>query len=467
MGRLGLIAEVGTGEFAREDTWIASGTGKPSGSLARTCGPAHATRCQYRKSLDVAWVQSRIFVFILFAPAIVAGCATSPPADAPNDHTAGSTTAPFLNVRDRLVEYAGPGRDESPPEGLTEVAIGWFGPTDANHPTAGAMWCAAKMAIDEANAAGGCDGLPFRLVGAWSEDPWGTGIRDVALLAYGRAVWAFVGGPDGPSAHLVEQVAAKARVAFVSPVATDKTANLVNVPWIFSCCCGDHLIAPPLADAVVSCIGEKGCVLISCTDHDSRLTTTELLTALDKRNSHPVRHLEFAPQAEDFAAHLRAVRKAKAGAVVVIAGGADSARVVLALRASGVDLPVFGGPMMGRRAFATNAGEAAEGVRFPLLWHPLGAGENRETFAQHFSESFGREPDYTAAYTYDATNLLMAAIGRAGLNRVRIRDAIRELSPFNGVTGTITWDPTGHNNRHVGLGAIRNGRIEPICPEER
>jgi ABC-type branched-subunit amino acid transport system substrate-binding protein len=40
---------------------------------------------------------------------------------------------------------------------------------------------------------------------------------------------------------------------------------------------------------------------------------------------------------------------------------------------------------------------------------------------------------------------LIAAIRQAGLNRTHIRDAVRELSPYSGVTGQITWDPTGHN----------------------
>ena len=54
-------------------------------------------------------------------------------------------------------------------------------------------------------------------------------------------------------------------------------------------------------------------------------------------------------------------------------------------------------------------------------------------------------PDYTAAYTYDAVRLLVTAVRCAGLNRVAIRDAARALSPWDGVTGRLEWDPTGRN----------------------
>ena len=121
------------------------------------------------------------------------------------------------------------------------------------------------MAQPALSSAGSCQGLPLKLVPAWSENPWGTGVREVVRLVYEDHVWAIVGSPDGPSAHLVEQVIAKARVVFVNPISTDKTTNLVNVPWIFSCAPGDHLIAPVLARAIAAQSGDRGFVLISAT----------------------------------------------------------------------------------------------------------------------------------------------------------------------------------------------------------
>jgi len=382
------------------------------------------------------------------------GTATSAPADA-------RPPRPFFDARTQPVEYVGPGREDPPPGNVGEVKIGWFGPSEPDHATAGLMWCAAKTALDEANRSGGYEGRPFRLVTAWSENPWGTGVKQVTRLVYDEKVWAIIGSPDGPSAHLVEQVVAKARLTFVSPVSTDKTTNLVNVPWIFSCAPGDHVLTPVLAKAIAAQARGQGFVLISCTDHDSRLTTTELLAALRRLKMFPKRHLQFSGGAVDFAAHLQAVRDAEPAAVVVIAGPLDSARFVTAFRRCGFDLPVLGGPAMGRFAFLKHAGESAEGVIFPLLWDPDTVGEGAQEFTGRFDRRFGTAPDYTAAYTYDAMNLLVAAIRKAGLNRVRIRDAVRELSPRPGVTGTITWDPTGHNRRSVILGTIRNGRFIP------
>ena len=435
-----------------------------------------------------------------------AGCATAgrsvPEPAEPTAPSPGQDQAPFFDARSRTAEYAGPGRDDLPPVDLEVVKLGWFGPAEPDHPYAGQMWQAATLAIDEANRAGGFCGLPFRLIPSWSENPWGTGVRGITRLVYDEKVWAIVGGPDGSSAHLAEQVVAKARLALVSPVATDKTANLANVAWIFSCAPGDHLLAPVVAEALITRSAGQRLAVVSCTDHDSRMFTAELLARLKRGGVFPALHVQFRPSDPDFTTQLQSLRQARAGlsppwaAVALIAGPLDGARFLAALRRAGLTMPVFGGPSMGHRLFVDTAGEFAEGVVFPLLWHRLDDGvscsavgdglasahgeqagcdavragllddsfnvEGRRSFAARFRDRFDREPDYTAAYAYDAVTLLIDAIHTAGLNRARIHDALRELSPWCGVTGPITWDPTGHNHHAVGLGVIRRGEIEPL-----
>lgn len=394
-----------------------------------------------------------------------AGCATGglpPTGTTPRSALpSGQVRAPFFNARSHLSEYAGPGGETPAPDDLEEVRIGWFGPSDPDHPEAGTMWLAALLAIDDANRAGGYNGLPFKLHPAWSENPWGTGVKDVARLVYEQNVWAMIGAPDGPSAHLVEQVVAKARLPFVSPVSTDKTTNLANVPWTFSCAPGDHIQASVLAKALMARATGERFAMVSCTDHDSRVFAIELLAALDDLSVFPARRLEFRPEILEFDSQLDGVRQAEPAVVVLIAGPRDSGRFLIALRGAGLTMPVFGGPAMGRRLFLDIAGEAAEGVVFPLLWHPSSAAGRSAEFGRRFRERFNIEPDYTAAHTYDGMALLIAAIRRAGLNRVRIRDALRMLSPWHGVTGSIRWDPTGHNHRPVALGTIHQGRIRP------
>jgi branched-chain amino acid transport system substrate-binding protein len=139
---------------------------------------------------------------------------------------------------------------------------------------------------------------------------------------------------------------------------------------------------------------------------------------------------------------------------VILAGVEDSARLLTALRVKGYDGNVIGGPAMSREAFRAIAGTAAEGVLFPAPDQP---GEGAAFFDEAFRRRYGTTPDYAAAQGYDAVRLLVAAIRKAGLNRPRIADAVRATSPWPGVSGSITWDPTGQNTRPVRLARYERG----------
>jgi branched-chain amino acid transport system substrate-binding protein len=365
----------------------------------------------------------------------------------------------FFEARKHQTNYEGPGREENPPTDIKEVLIGYFGPGTPSHPEWGDMWSAACLAVEKANRAGGYKGLPFRLVAGWSDNPWSSGISKVVRMVYMDRVWAVIGGIDGPSTHLAEQVAAKARFTLLSPGSTDKTVNLANVPWMFSCLPGDHLQAPVLAQAIASHIGGKSFLLVSAVDHDSHLFMVELAKSLTRRQLVPFYHLEFNPNERKIEGLVEKIVHTNAHTLVLIAGARESASIISAVRKKNFTGLIFGGPSLGQRSFLEQAGRAANDAVFPLLYTP---GKSSNGFEEKFASRFGNRPDYLAAHTYDAVNLLIAAIHQAGFNRARICDEVRRLSSWQGVTGSILWDSLGSNSRSIELGTIRNGRVEPL-----
>jgi len=357
-----------------------------------------------------------------------------------------------------------PGGEEPAPADIDEVLIGYFGPADPCHVQGGGMWCAASLAIEQANLSGGYKGLPFRLVHGWSDNPWGSGVKQVVRMAYVDKVWAVIGGIDGSSTHLAEQVVAKARLTLISPGSTDRTANLANVPWMFSCLPGDNLQTCVLAQAIEAHVQRKPFLLVSAVDHDSHIFAVELTKSLARKQMVPAYHFEFRPDEKNLAGLVQKVINTQTDAVVLIAGSQQSARLTSAMRESGFQGLIFGGPTMGQRDFTKKAGNAAEGAIFPLLYAPGGTSED---FERTFTARFGNRPDYLAAHTYDAVNLLVAAIRKAGLNRTRIRDAVKELSGWQGVAGPILWDSRGSNSRPIVLGTVTSGQLKQLSQIER
>jgi branched-chain amino acid transport system substrate-binding protein len=364
---------------------------------------------------------------------------------------------PYYQARQQPTGFFGPAQANASLDDLDAVLLGFFGPNTPPEDPASDMWQAACLAIEQANKAGGYCGVPFRLVTRWADNPWGSGVKQVVRMAYQDRVWALVGGPDGASTHLAEQVVAKAFLCLVSPACTDKSVNLAHVPWMFSCLPQDHVLAPVLAEAVAQSMENGPLVQVSAVDHDSHLLAVELKKAFQLHNIMPAHHFEFRPGQLELSPMIRRVIRARPSVLALLANAQESARVLRALRTAGCEARIFGGPWMGQGDFLREAGDTAEGVVFPRLFVPMKASAE---FRKAFMKRTGRQPDYLSAHTYDALRLIIRALHQSGLNRAALCQALKAQSGYTGVTGSFQWDKLGSNTRPVGLGIVQGGAIK-------
>jgi branched-chain amino acid transport system substrate-binding protein len=370
----------------------------------------------------------------------------------------GAPGEPYKKAGQEPLDFRGPGREEPEPD-VSEVVIGWFGPDDPAHPEFGEFWRGAALALEEENAAGGYRGRPLRLVASWSESPWQAGVVGVTRLIYELGAWAVIGGVDGTTTHLAVQLALKSHFLLLSPGSSDVTADLANIPWLFSLPASDERIAPVLADAVAQASRGGSFVVAAATDHDSHAALVATRRALAARRLAPAALVELAPLDDDPSLIAARLLESRPRTVLVLAGSRVAGRLVGALRRAGFLGTIVGGAPLARSAFRRVAGEAAEGVVAPFSAE---AGPAGDAFARAYVGRWGEPPDEAAAQSYDAVRLTVAAVRRAGLNRARIRDGVRELSAWRGAVGSVVWDAVGRNERAVGLGAWSGGRLAPI-----
>jgi hypothetical protein len=120
---------------------------------------------------------------------------------------------------------------------------------------------------------------------------------------------------------------------------------------------------------------------------------------------------------------------------------------------------IFGCDRLVSRTFIAEAGEAAEGVVAVATYDPTRDDPRLKAFAKAFSGRFNHEPEAYAAHAYDGANILIAAIRKAGLNRVRIRDALFEYTHYDGVTGPVDFDTTLNDIGPVYIATVEKGRF--------
>lgn len=371
-------------------------------------------------------------------------------------------SAPYLDFRKQTLEYHGPDHPASASDNHA-ITVGWFGPYATGAPGADAWWV-AQFAVDEANAARDPNAPCVRLLPCWTEDPWGSGAAQLVRMVYHEKPVALLGSLDSAATHLAEQIVAKANLVLISPVATDKTATLAGLPWIFACAPSDAAVAKVLVDAILEPVDPPltTLALLAATDHESRMLTREVMNNFSRRGRLPDLQVVLPPGAEQIENQLAALESAQPSAVIILASPDDAARWVIALRERLPQARLYGGPSFGRYEFLSRAGPAVEDVLFPVLFCPGDASPGVRRFREIFQARFGRAPDYVEALTYDATRLLLEALQRAGPRRAAMRVALADLSPWMGITGTVTFDGTGQNTRgKLSMGTYRNGLPKP------
>lgn len=106
----------------------------------------------------------------------------------------------------------------------------------------------------------------------------------------------------------------------------------------------------------------------------------------------------------------------------------------------GITVPVMGGDALYDKDFVRLTGqEYAQGSLVTFA-----AGSQSTAFNKSFSEKFGEVGPFSA-YAYDATNILFAAIAKAGPQATpeAIRDEVAKTKDFPGATGQIGFDAKG------------------------
>jgi branched-chain amino acid transport system substrate-binding protein len=369
---------------------------------------------------------------------------------------------PWKEAGKAPLEFRGPGRENPEPD-VAEVALGWFGPGDPDHATGGDFWRGAILAVEQLNGGDAFRHRPVRLHSAWSENPWGTGIGELSAMVLKGRAWALLGAIDGASAHLAEQVALKARVTLLSSGSTATTAHMASVPWYFSLVPTDDAQAPVLVEALGEAAAGGPFAVAAAAEHDAHAALVELRDTLAEKRLTPATLLEFDPVEEDLGAVAGRLLEGAPRAIVVLAPPGPGARLVRALRGRGFAGTLIGGAPLALNAFARRVGEAGEGVVVPLLWQPS---PRWDSFARMYENRWRERPDHAATWSYDAVRLVADAVQRAGLNRARVRDAVRGLAPWKGAGGVVRWDALGRNRAPVGLARWTRGQLRLVPPPD-
>jgi ABC-type branched-subunit amino acid transport system substrate-binding protein len=365
---------------------------------------------------------------------------------------------PYLSFFQEEMKFYGAGREKPEPTDLTEVRIGVLAPLEGNVlvPQGKQLLQGATLAMEEANARGGYKGLPFKIIAHNDVGLWGAAANEVVKMN-DEGVWAILGTIDDVNSHVGIRVALKLEIPWVNPSDPDPTFTETNIPWVIRCIADDRQSSYGLANYIFNKKKLERVAVLRVNNRYGRVGIMEFRD-VSTRIGHPiVLEVRFEDGETNFDMQLDRVKNSNPDAVVLWGNALEMALILNRMRELGMDYPLFVSDRGVNPLFIEIAGEHANGVVMTCQYNPKAEIPELQAFQRNYKKRFAMEPDVFAAHAYDAMNMTIGAIRKAGLNRALIRDVLTDIETYQGVTGEIVFDASWNDVGQIWMAEIREG----------
>ena len=148
----------------------------------------------------------------------------------------------------------------------------------------------------------------------------------------------------------------------------------------------------------------------------------------------------FVPGEKDFTAILTKLKGLKPDLIYLPTFYADAAAILNQAKRMRFHPVVMANSSLFSQKTIELGGKAVEGIMIPANYFSADPRPAAQEFTREYQALYGAEPNQFAALAYDAANLMVAALHKAGVdNRSAVRDALISLKGFQGATGSISY----------------------------
>ena len=328
-----------------------------------------------------------------------------------------------------------------------------------------------RMAVEEANAAGGVGGRRVELI---VQDTRADGVETevvVQRLAREVRVHALVGEVVSSRSLAAARVAQREGVPMLTPSATSPEVTAVG-DFVFRSCYTDTFQGAALAHFAISHLSAlRAAALI---DRDQRYSV-ELARFIredfERHGGKVVIEQDYREGAADFSVQLAEVGTLKPDVVFIPGYYLEAGLLARQARQLGIEVPLVGGDGWDSPRLYEIGGQALAGNFFSTHFSAEDPDPQVQRFVADYRRLFNSAPDSFAATGYDAARVVLDAVARStALERRAIRDALAATRDFPGVTGPITFDAERNAVKPVVMVRIGdNGQqavVSHVSPEE-
>ena len=310
---------------------------------------------------------------------------------------------------------------------------------------------AAEMFVGQVNTAGGLDlggtKLPIQLVigdNAAKADQ----ARTVAQRLISQDNVVAMIGPDASSCAIPASIVAeKFKCPMISPWSTNSKTTLDEAgkpkSYVFRACFIDPFEARVLAKFVLNNIKAQTAAVLYDVASEAPNGQANLFREVFEQNGGRVVAFEtYTTGDRDFSAQLTKIKAQNPAVIFLPAYYNDAAGITRQARQQGITATFVGSDAWSSPEVITLGGNDIEGSYFCNHYSTEIATPAAKKFVADYTAKYGKAPDDVAALTYDAMGLITEAIRTAGkADRQAVRDALAKIPKYEGVTGTLQFQP--------------------------
>jgi branched-chain amino acid transport system substrate-binding protein len=354
----------------------------------------------------------------------------------PQSGSSGSASAPEGSPG------AGPGAPAQKAPEPTEIVLGHYASMTGNTAHFGQDTDkAARLAIDELNAAGGVLGKKLRLVTLDTRGDSAEAANAVTRLIDVEKVTAILGEVASSLSLAGGRVAQRRQVPMVSSASTNPKVTAVG-DYIFRVCFIDPFQGTVMANFTAKNLKLTKVALLKDIKNDYSIGLAQAFkTSFVAQGGTIVLEQSYSQGDTDFSAQITAIKSTDAQAVFLPGYYSEVGAIARTAKRFGVKLPLLGGDGWDAPDLYKIGGDALDGSYFSNHFALDMASPKAKKFIADFKQRYGEEPTGLGALGYDAAFVVADALKRAGTtDHKALRDALAKTAAFDGVTGMITID---------------------------
>jgi len=326
-----------------------------------------------------------------------------------------------------------------------------------------------QLAVDEANAAGGINGkLIEPKIADDKNDPTECANAGSKLINQ-DGVKLIVGSVASKCSNPLSDLCQSSKVVMISTASTNPMVTVtdkgVRKDYVFRACYIDPFQGAVGARFALDNLKAKTAAVLYDVGNDYSKGLAEYFkNTFTQGGGTIVLYKSYAKDDVDFSSLLTDVKQANPEVLFLPDYYQKVGLIARKARELNIPAKLLGGDGWDSPDMTKIAGDAINGGYFTNHYSPDDQRPEVQDFVKKYKAKYGASPDALATLAYDATNLMLEAIRRAGNEKPEaVRDAMAKISDFPTVSGKISFDQNGNPLKSAVVLQYQNGQQKYVA----